>query len=837
MIALGRVNARFLRGAQGALDGGRRRFRCLVLGVVVGTISLAGAGSALAFAPLPSGAQVNDDPGAGINPAQPVSGEDPTNADVVGGALTAGKVAVPWAIFRQQEPAASDQAFVRSFAGGAWTTRGAGTVGGNSSAAPEFTGSLNFDQGQDGEAPSIDFAGAGRTVPWATWYENTTGTGFTTNNVFASRFDSTAGDPNQNKWIFAGQNRGPGGSGHVMVPSLNIHTDQDAENPSVAGGSAVDPAKPGPWVTWQETSTVAPVHPDEIFVSRPEGPGMANCDGVDPAGVAVGSDVPAIGGFCWQQTGIPRFGTPSRDPTLNVDPTRNGVEPDIAFTGANDSVPWVVWYEKDNTGTVPTNQLHSNEMVFAAKGISDGVVAHGGFQWVVVGNQLPQQVLDTSGSNHGFGGCGETADAEAACSLNANPNVDAVDPRVAAGTMNPANPTAPWVTWDENVNGVDQIFVSRLVGGPTGTFQLAGGGPISTGTGNATRPDITFSGNTPYVSWRQDVGGGDQMGFYGHFVNAANPTFVLDESDVPLVPSTSADVREPISSGCTANPFNADGAACQGGAVGTPFFLFTAPGASALSLFADAYQPEAPATAPPSNVTTAGGTLNGTVNPAGAAVKVSFDFGPDTNYGQNISAGTVGVSNAATVFSANLTGQAPGSTVHYRAVATSDFGTLVGGDQTMTVAAPPSAPPPPLPPPPPPAGTIGKASVSKAKVSGLHVSLLAKCTGTAGEKCKLSFKLTIREKFRGRKLVAISTRKLKITRKTVGLGTTNVTLNAGESRTVKVFLNRKGKALLTKHRTLRVRLQGTQSLANKKGRTVVNRVFTFKAPKKKHRHK
>jgi hypothetical protein len=48
-----------------------------------------------------------------------------------------------------------------------------------------------------------------------------------------------------------------------------------------------------------------------------------------------------------------------------VDPTRNGVEPDIAFTGANDSVPWVVWYEKDSTSI---SGLQSNEMVFAARG-------------------------------------------------------------------------------------------------------------------------------------------------------------------------------------------------------------------------------------------------------------------------------------------------------------------------------------------------------------------------------------------------------------------------------------------------------------------------------------
>ena len=253
---------------------------------------------------------MNDDPAAGIDKTISVSGEDPTNADVVGGALTAGKPAVPWAVFRQQEtngaPPPHDQVFARSFAGGAWTTRGNGTVGGRSSASPQFSGSLNFDQGQDGEAPAIDFAGAGRTVPWATWYENTTGTGFANNNVFASRFDNT-GDANQGKWIFGGQSRGTGG-GSVPVPSLNIHTDQSAENPSVAGGSAVDPTKPGPWVTWQETTAQPVERTDQIFVSRPIGPGAANCDGVTPAGVAVEGHVPAIGGFCFQQTGIPRVG-------------------------------------------------------------------------------------------------------------------------------------------------------------------------------------------------------------------------------------------------------------------------------------------------------------------------------------------------------------------------------------------------------------------------------------------------------------------------------------------------------------------------------------------------
>jgi hypothetical protein len=567
--------------------GGRQATRRRVsrrLPLVAVVVLLVGAGSALAFQQLPPGAQVNDDLAVGINKNISVSGQDPTNADVVGGALVAGKPAVPWAIFRQREtnasPPPNDQVFSRSFAAGAWTTRGIGTVGGRSSASPQFRASLNFDQGQDGEAPAIDFAGAGRTVPWATWYENTTGTGFGNNNVFASRFDNI-GDVNQNKWIFAGQNRGTGG-GSVLVPSLNIHTDQDAENPSVAGGSAVDPTKPGPWVTWQETTTLPASGVDQIFVERPIGPAAANCDGVLPAGVPVDGHVPAIGGFCWQQTGIPRVGAGSADPSLNVDPTRNGIEPDIAFTGANDSVPWVVWYEKGNTSI---SGLGNNEMVFAAKGISDAVAANGGFHWVVVGNQL-SGTLDTSGTN-GFGACSASATSEQQCSLNNDPSSDAEDPQVAAGTMTAGSPTVPWVAWDENVSGVNRIFVSRLVGTGAGAhFQIVNNGAPISNTNGETRPDITFAANTPYVSWRANVNG-VTTGFIGHFINPSNPTFVTDESNVPLTPTSAADVREPISSNCTANPFNADGTSCQGAPVPTPFFLFTN-GTNPLGLFGGA---------------------------------------------------------------------------------------------------------------------------------------------------------------------------------------------------------------------------------------------------------
>ncbi len=788
---------------------GKPRLLRIVLATTV--VALGTAGSAAAFQALPPGAQVNDDPAAGMNPALNVSAQDPTNADVVGGALTAGKTAVPWAVFRQQEAGgAKDQVFSRSFAGGAWTTRGNGTVGGRSSASPVFSGSLNFDQGQDGEAPAIDFAGAGRTVPWATWYENTAGSSFNNNNVFASRFDNT-GDANQGKWIFAGQSRGTGGVGNVPVPSLNIHTNQDAENPSVAGGSAVDPTKPGPWITWQETTSSPVSGKDQIFVVRPIGPGAANCNGVTPAGVADGSgNVPAIGGFCWQQTGIGRVGPGGHDPSLNVDPTRNGIEPDIAFTGANDSVPWVVWYESGPS----SSGLHANEMVFAAKGVSDSS-AEGGFHWQAVGNQL-SGLLDTPGN--GFGACAASSNAEAGCSLNKDPGQDAEDPRVAAGTMNPANPTVPWVTWDEQINGVKQVFVSRLVGtGAAAHFELVNNGaPISIGANPSTRPDITFSGNTPYVTWREDVGGGVEKAFTGHFVNAASPSFVLDESDVPLTPSTQADIREPISSSCTANPFNGDGAACQGGAIGTPFFLFTN-GSNPRGLFADAYQPQAPVTGAASGISTSAASVSATVNPQGASVNVSFEYGTTTAYGQSTAVQKLAPGNAATPFTASLGGLPAGTTIHYRAVAVSDFGKFVGADRTLTTKL--------LPP--------AKARVGHAKVSGKTAIVRIACQGPAGSKCQLTLRMSVTETLRGHRLVAVTAR---TRHRHVVVGAKRVTLAAGTARAVRISLNRTGRRLLTERHLLKVRLQVTQARGHGHNVVVSKQTVRFKTHRHGHTH-
>ena len=516
--------------------------------------TLIAAGSAGAVVGLPSdGSQVNDDPVAGIDPGQSAG-----VSDIVGGSLAAGGPRVPWTTF-EQASGSSQQIFVRAFKNGRWVTQGP---------------SLNIDRGAEAEAPSIDFAGAGRTVPWDAWYEPSAPLGGET-QIFASRFVAAA-----NQWQPEGQDRGAG------IPSLNINTDKEAENPSVAGGAAVAGADPVPWVAWEEEdgNVAGSGDHDQIFVSKGVKQAAAKqpCTGFKP------SDAASVSAFCWQQVGVGRLAkdggsSATGDPTLSIDPSRNAVEPDIAFTGPGDTVAWTVWYEKDHGAL----GLRDNEQVFAARIVKDDT-ADGGFSWRAVGSGTRGQAnrLDTAGVNR-FGACAESAAAEDACSLNQDATQDAEDPRVAAGTTTPGAPTVPWVAFSQAINGRHAIMLSRLVGGDH--FELANGGnPLSPAGLDTSQPDITFFGNTPYVSWTATVGG-ETRGFVGHLDAAGR--FV---SDTPFGialdrhrPASLIDFRVPLSSNCTADPFTADGATCAPADVNSPFFTFTAAG-SPQRLFAQA---------------------------------------------------------------------------------------------------------------------------------------------------------------------------------------------------------------------------------------------------------
>src|ERR1700761_3248272 len=143
--------------------------RILLLTVVVSLACAAGAYATVIALPA-NGLQVNNDPANGIDPSQNAG-----VSDVVGGSLAPNGPRVPWASFEQQS-GSSQQIFVRAFKNGQWVTQGK---------------SLKIDPNAESEAPSIAFAGAGRNVPWTSWYEPSQALGGA-KQIFASRFDPTA---------------------------------------------------------------------------------------------------------------------------------------------------------------------------------------------------------------------------------------------------------------------------------------------------------------------------------------------------------------------------------------------------------------------------------------------------------------------------------------------------------------------------------------------------------------------------------------------------------------------------------------------------------------------
>lgn len=83
--------------------------------------------------------------------------------------------------------------------------------------------------------------------------------------------------------------------------------------------------------------------------------------------------------------------------------------------------------------------------------------------------------------------------------------------------------------------------------------------------------------------------------------------------------------------------------------------------------------------------------LHGTVNPNGSSTAYYFQWGLTTGYGAQHSAGSAGSGTTAKAVSQTATHLIPGTTYHYRLVATNQFGTTVGSDRRFKTAG---APPP-----------------------------------------------------------------------------------------------------------------------------------------------
>jgi hypothetical protein len=98
--------------------------------------------------------------------------------------------------------------------------------------------------------------------------------------------------------------------------------------------------------------------------------------------------------------------------------------------------------------------------------------------------------------------------------------------------------------------------------------------------------------------------------------------------------------------------------------------------------------PPVVATGPANGIGATGATLNGSVDPNGHSTNWYFEYGPTTGYGTKTASRSAGSARGAKAVATAVSGLAPGTTYHYRLVATSSAGTALGADAMFTTTGP-----------------------------------------------------------------------------------------------------------------------------------------------------
>jgi hypothetical protein len=210
-------------------------------------------------------------------------------------------------------------------------------------------------------------------------------------------------------------------------------------------------------------------------------------------------------------------------------------------------------------------------------------------------------------------------------------------------------------------------------------------------------------------------------------------------------------------------------------------------------------------TAAASSVSSSSAQLNGSVDPNGYATTDRFEYGTGTAYGQSSPAPeqSAGSGTSAQAVGTVLAGLQPGTTYHYRVVATNAFGEATdGADATFTTSG----------------ATVSLVGRPHASTKGVTLTLAC-----ATAPCKVTVALSTSERLKSGKVVGLAASS-GATSRTVALGAVTVTLQAGTTKTLTVALGASAKKLIARFKKLPLAL--TVSLPGATGKPAVVKTVT-----------
>ncbi|MFI5004120.1 MAG: hypothetical protein ACHQE6_03815 [Solirubrobacterales bacterium] len=209
-------------------------------------------------------------------------------------------------------------------------------------------------------------------------------------------------------------------------------------------------------------------------------------------------------------------------------------------------------------------------------------------------------------------------------------------------------------------------------------------------------------------------------------------------------------------------------------------------------------------------VSTSSVTVSGTTSDTGATPSLTVD-------GHAVSVGAGGAWSTSVALSKG--------TNTITAVATNDLGLTT--EKSVSVTYTPPAPP------------VAHASqVGSANGANGQARFTVACTGVAGSSCEIEATLTTVEKFRHGRLVAVSARRHhpRTRSQRIVVGSSKLTIPAGQRVTIAIQLNSVGKSLLARFGRLPVHLTVVQISATRRSTVIVQNLTVKPHHRARHKH-